>query len=50
VGAKVTAYVDDRNPHSAVLMPGGDKWMVPFFLSLSAFMAAIAALVIHIGA
>jgi len=49
VGAQVIAYVDDLNPQSAVLEPGGDRWMLPFFLSLAVFMAAIAALVIHIG-
>jgi hypothetical protein len=49
VGAKVTAYVNDRNPRSAVLEPGGDKWMLPFALSIAAFTAACAIVIIRIG-
>lgn len=50
VGAQVIAYVNARKPQHAVLEPGGDKWMLPLVLSTSAFMAAIAGVVIHIGA
>jgi hypothetical protein len=49
VGTGVIAYVNERDPRSAVLEPGGDKWMLPFALSIAAFMAACAIVIIRIG-